>query len=128
MNADKPDFYLAATEVHELQEPVKCWRVKRLRRKARWFQYFTLRPELRNDYLLIKTEPAFHIGDRATNEILVSSKGPTLFPITEWPVFVYVLETAVPNLKDRQDILDSELRVVDWAGLFPTEEDARRFI
>ncbi|HET6261734.1 MAG TPA: hypothetical protein VFG99_05785 [Chloroflexia bacterium] len=125
IDTESPDFYLAATDHYELAAPIKCWRIKRIRGKMCRFRLPILHPEVGRGFLLIRVEPSMRMGDKIVGEVLVSSKGLPLFPITEWPVFIFVLETSVGDLVSRDVICDHEVKVFDWAALYPTEEAAR---
>jgi hypothetical protein len=89
------------------------------------FRLPILHPEVGGDFLLIRVEPNMRMGDKIVEEVLISSKGLPLFPITEWPVSIFVLETSGGDLVSRDVICDHEVRVFDWAMLYATEEAAR---
>jgi hypothetical protein len=53
-------------------------------------------------------------------------QGSSLFPITEWPVFVHVARPLIDEPALRCALQDNELESIAWAELYPTEEAARK--
>lgn len=116
-----PDFYLASSEGYDLEEPRRCWGIKRLSTTDR------------DDLLLVKIDPpligqTFGLGDRDIDRVLLLSRhvGHTLFPVTEWPTFVHVARLLIENPEARDNVLPGEFESVAWAEIYKTEEDARR--
>jgi hypothetical protein len=121
MSNTSPDFYLASSEGYNLAEPRKCFRIKRLRGDAR------------DDYLLIHIDPPiigqqYGLGGKDISEVIVATrhKGDSLFPITNWPVFVHVARTLSEHSEEREVLHDGEFEEIAWAELYPTEADARQ--
>lgn len=117
---DNPDFFLASSEGYNLEEPRRCKRIKRVRSDSR------------DDLLLIMVEPPligqpFGLGGRDIDTLLVGTrhKGATLFPITDWPVFVHVARLLIKNPEEREQIHDNEFESIAWAELYATESEAR---
>ncbi len=116
----QPDFYLASSENYDLEEPRKCFRIKRLR------------GEQRDDYLLIRIDPPisgqpYGFGQDIEKVIVVARhSGYSLFPITEWPVFVHVSVPLVDDPESRDLLRRDEVDHIAWAALYETEEEARR--
>lgn len=115
-----PDFYLASTEGYDLEEPRKCWKVRRLSTPDR------------SDLLLIRIEPPligqkFGLGGRDIDSVIVVArhKGCTLFPVAEWPVYVHVARLLVDLPEDKSELQASEFESIAWAELYRTENDAR---
>jgi len=115
-----PDFYLASTEGYNLEEPRKCWKMRRLSTPDR------------DDLLLIRIDPPligqkYGLGGRDIDRVIVATrrKGYTLFPITEWPVYVHVARLLVDLPENRSELQANEFEVIAWAELYKTEEDAR---
>lgn len=128
-NASTPDFYIGAFDVFEAPEPLMCWRIKRLVRVARWWQLPTLlRPYVQDEYLLVRTEPPVNVDGRQAAALLLAGKGGSLFPITEWPVSVFVLDSDATDLESRDGVRDDEIRVADWAMLFRDKEQAQQWL
>ena len=116
----KPDFYLASTEGYELDEPRRCWRVKRLKTDSR------------DDLLLVRIDPPligqkYGLGGRDINLVLVAPRqqGGSLFPINEWPLYIHVARLLIENPEDRDALRSDEFESIAWAELYRTEEDAR---
>lgn len=115
-----PDFYLASTEGYDLEEPRKCWKVRRLSTSDR------------DDLLLIRIDPPligqkYGLGGCDIDCVIVATrhKGYTLFPITEWPVYVHVARLLVDLPENRSELQATEFESIAWAELYKTEEDAR---
>jgi len=49
----------------------------------------------------------------------------TLFPVSEWPVFVHVARPLSVNPELRDTLREDEFETIAWAELYRTEEDAR---
>jgi hypothetical protein len=117
---DKPDFYLVSIEGYREGEPRSCKRIKRMR------------SDHRDDFLLIRVEPpligqSFGLGGEDIDTLAVATKhvGASLFPINEWPIYVYVLRLLIENPEEREQVHDNEFECIDWAALYRTEEEAR---
>src|SRR5437016_4412381 len=116
----EPDFYLASSEGYGLEEPRRCWRLKRLR------------TDKRDDLLLVKIEPPlpgqkYGLGSHDVYLILVATRhqGAVLFPVNEWPVFVHVARPLIANPELREELREDEFESIAWAELYRTEQDAR---
>jgi len=121
MSDRRPDFFLASSEGYNLTEPRGCWRIKRLSAPKR------------NDLLLVKVNPPldgqkYGKGDQGIDRLILATRhqGASLFPITEWPVFVHVARSLVENPQERDRLNDDEFESIAWAELYRSEENARR--
>ncbi|MCC7047273.1 MAG: hypothetical protein IT562_11225 [Alphaproteobacteria bacterium] len=103
-----------------MDAPRACWRIRRLSTKSR------------DDLLLVRIEPPlvgqkYGLGGEDIHEVIVATRhqGASLFPISEWPLYVHVarLKVAVPENRDRLE--PDEFDSIAWAELYPTREDAR---
>lgn len=115
-----PDFYLASTEGYGLDEPRRCWRIKRLATAGR------------DDLLLIRIDPPlvgqkYCLGARDLDTVVVATRhrGASLFPIQKWPVYVHVARPVVDHPELRDSLLPEEFESIAWAELYRTEDDAR---
>jgi hypothetical protein len=107
-----PDFYLASAEgYHELEEPRRGWRIKRVRTANR------------DDLLLIRIDPPligqrYGLGDRDIDYVLVAPRasGQSLFPINNWPVFVHIARPLIDNPELRDNLHDDEFKSIAWGG------------
>ncbi len=118
----KADFYLsAAGEVGgDLAIPRACWIRTRLR------------DDVRDDHMLIHVEPpvigqAFGLGGQNIVDLIISTRhsGFSLFPITEWPSYVYIArildETVAKTFVFRKD----QVEVIAWGMVFRTRDEAK---
>jgi hypothetical protein len=120
-----PDFYLASSESYSMGVPRCCWRVRRL--ASQW----------RDDLLVTRINPSLWINpsqwrtdndlpSRYLDVVLIAPrfKGSSLFPISEWPMYIHV---ALPLFDDLEhcDKIQSKVVSLAWAELYRTEEDAR---
>jgi hypothetical protein len=77
---NEPDFYMASTEGYGMEEPRRCWKIKRLATVKR------------KDFLLVRIDPPlpgqkYGLQGRDIDVVLVATRhqGASLFPITRWP-------------------------------------------
>lgn len=116
-----PDFYLTASGECELLSDLRACRVVR-----------RLRTQYRDDCMLVEISPpligqTFGLGDKDITLLLLSPRhaGTTLFPISEWPFYVYVARL-VKNQAPAGDSVDAnDLEVIAWARLYPDPNQAK---
>lgn len=115
-----PDFYLASTEGYDLEEPRKCWRIRRLTTSHR------------NDLLLIRIDPPligqhYGLGGCDIDFVIIATRheGATLFPITTWPVYVHVARLLIELPEGISKLQTTDFESIAWAELYKTEKDAR---
>lgn len=118
--ASAPDFYLSSSEGYDLDEPRSCWRIGRARTTAR------------DDLLLVKIDPPligqkYGLGGRDIDVVVVAPRhqGASLFPVSEWPVYVHVARLLVEPPAPSQTLRQEDLESIAWAELYKTEQDAR---
>ena len=116
----EPDFYLASAEGYGMEEPRRCWRIKRLA------------TDNRDDLLLARIDPPLpgqKYGEpRDIDLVLLATRheeGSSLFPVTAWPVYVHVARPLVSDAEHREKLQAHEFQSIAWAELYRTEEDAR---
>ena len=114
----EPDFYLASSEGYNLEQPRRCWRVRRLT-GDHW-----------DDFLLVRIDPPligqqYGLGANDLDHVIVAARhsGASLFPIRKWPAFVHVAQALVP-LEGRNGIGKGEFESIGWAELYETEQQA----
>jgi hypothetical protein len=122
LNSDmpkNPDFYLAAAEYEPLRAPRACTAVGRLR------------DQIRDDYMLIEIDPLlngqmFGLGSKDISLLILSTrhKGLTLFPIMEWPCFVYVTRILDVEILECRSFESNQVELIAWAMLYQTLEEA----
>lgn len=115
-----PHFFLASTEGYDMEEPRACWRLRRVLN------------EFRDDLLLIRIDPPvtgqkFGLGDQDFDEVIVTThhEGASLFPISEWPLYVHVARLLAPLPDNQTRLQSSGIETIAWAELYPTLEAAR---
>lgn len=121
MVVTEPDFYMTSNESKNLKPLRKCYITKRIAAEGR------------DDYLLIQVSPPiegrdYGLSDQTLIEVIVAAHlvGVTLFPITKWPVSVYVLRALIEDPENRNALRDDELELLAWADLYKSEEAAKR--
>jgi hypothetical protein len=115
-----PDFFLScAGEYKPLSEPRACWA------KAR------LRNAIRDDYMLIEINPAligqsFGLADKNITQLIISTRleGYTLYPITRWPVPVYVSRILDEAILATLLLKENQVELIAWGMIFRTLEAA----
>jgi hypothetical protein len=114
-----PDFYLASSESYEFDQPRRCWRVKRLATPNR------------DDLLLVKIDPplrAQEYGSQGRIDLVAVApklKGRSLFPVSEWPMWVHVAHLFIDDPESRDKLQFEEFESIAWAALYRTEEEAK---
>jgi hypothetical protein len=115
-----PDFYLSsAGEYQPLTEPRACWTRARLRDPAR------------DDHMLVEIDPplvgqGFGLGDKDITQLIISGKyqGDSLFPITAWPLSVYVARILDEGIVESRSFTRDQVELIAWAMLFRTFDEA----
>jgi hypothetical protein len=115
-----PDFYLASSDSYNLAISRRVWGVKRMSIPKR------------NDVLLARIDPPIsnreHGGNYSNIDLVLlvtRHKGTSLFPVSEWPLSVYVVRPLV-NVEDRDSLNLDEFENIAWAALYRTEQDVQR--
>jgi hypothetical protein len=117
-----PDFYMSSSESLNLRDVRRCWRIRRIASDSR------------DDLLLTKIQPAirsstYDLASDLDTVILASHlQGESLFPIGTFPdrpLPVYVAHSLIEDLAERSFIGDSELELLAWAELYPSEAEAK---
>lgn len=115
-----PDFFLStAGEYEPLAEPRACWALARLQ------------DPIRNDHMLIRIEPPlsgqeFNLGNMEIRQLVISARhqGYTLYPISEWPSFVYVARILDDAILQTLSFTRGQIEPVAWGLIFPTLQAA----
>jgi hypothetical protein len=112
-----PDLIMVSSEFRFLEDPRRCWSVKRF--PTDW------RPD---DLLLLKIDPPFSgdiVGVEASiDSVIVATRhlGSTLFPVNESPVYVHVAISLVPQPESRERLAANETKVIAWAELYRSQD------
>ncbi len=102
------NFYLISTELREPYEPRACRIVRRLR------------SEVRDDLALVEVEPPLarhiHETDEDISWLILASRqqGGSLFPVSEWPLPVYICRLKGKDKPAGDTIASEDLAILDW--------------
>lgn len=115
-----PDFYLTtAGEYEPLAAPRAC------RQRAR------LHDELRDDYMLVDIEPPLPgqrlgLGGYDVTSLVLSSRhrGQTLYPVSEWPTYVYVAHVLDNEIPSSGMLSKGQLKLIAWGAIFRSLREA----
>jgi hypothetical protein len=115
-----PDFFMStAGEYESLAAPRACWERARLR------------DVVRDDHMLIDIEPGltgqrFGLGSVDITQLIISARhrGETLYPISEWPLFVYVARILDRAIIESLSFTREQIELLAWGALFRTREEA----
>ena len=104
-----------------MEEPRRCWRLRRLRTDGR------------DDLLLVRINPPligqkYGLGDLDIDRVVLAPRhrGASLFPVSEWPIYVHVARLTIELPEGHDSLRDEELELIAWAELYRTTEEARR--
>ncbi len=118
-----PDFYLTtAGEYGPLSDPRAC------RQRAR------LSDELRDDYMLVDIDPPlpgqrFGLGGSDVTSLVISSRhhGHTLYPISEWPSYVYVARVVDNRTPPASELSRGQVELIAWGTIFRSLQEAAEY-
>ena len=121
MNDSIPHFYLTtAGEYEPLAEPRPCWTLGRLR------------DSVRDDYMIVRIAPPltgqlFGLGGNDISVLLLSSRheGFTLFPINEWPSYVYVARIVDEEVLKSSSFTSEQVQYIAKGTLYSSFNDAK---
>jgi len=105
------DFYLVSTELREPYEPRACRMITRLR------------SDVRDDLALVEIDPPLPRQVYETTEeikwLILGSRhqGTSLFPVSEWPLPVYICRTKGSNNPPAEKLVSETLAIVDWGEI-----------
>jgi hypothetical protein len=114
------DFYLTtAGEFEPLREPRACTTVGRVRDSRR------------DDYMLVEIDPhlpgqQFGLGEKGISLLILSTRhvGHSLFPITEWPCYVYVARILDDSIVASGSFSASQVELIAKGTLYRSAMDA----
>lgn len=109
-----PDFYMVSSDGYLLgNEPINCYIRKRL-----YGGHV-------DGYMLCDVTPAiigqsYGLGKTDIHQIIVASRfeGMSLFPILEWPTYIYVARPLVENIELKTYIKTSDIELIAWAEIY----------
>ena len=113
----KVDFYLTSCDLDGTGGVREVRRVKRLRYGSR------------DDLLLVKVTPPFSAPSRGAEpmhrqSLIIASlwvERP-LFPVSGWPIGVYILSPRRAGLGSVDEVFDKDFKTIGWGELYPTGE------
>jgi hypothetical protein len=113
-----PDFFLTSKgEGEEFSIPCACRFIARKR------------DNVRDDYMLVEIHPhakSKKSGNEFSHLLLAARhSGVTLFPISEWPTFVYVNGVLDASVVTKDEFKLSQIEMICWGAIFPTLEAAQ---
>lgn len=116
-------FFLHTKENSDLTELQACWELARLK------------DNFRNDYMLVKIDPPiigqpYGLGDKNINTVILATrhKGYTLFPVTKWPAFVYVIRILDESIISTGRFVTEQVEMILWGVLYRTRSEAEAFL
>jgi hypothetical protein len=84
--------------------------------------------------MLIEIAPAlagqmFGLGSADISALIISSRhsGQTLFPVSEWPSYVYVARIVDDTITSSHTFGRDQVELIAWGSIFRTLEHARDF-
>lgn len=116
-----PDFYLTSSEGYDLEQPVACYKRKKLNGKnSDGYMLCDIKPSLDGSKYLAEKK---HI-----HQVVFASrhKNYSLFPILVWPAYVHV---AVPLKNDSFEffeINEQDLKLIAWGELYKQHSEIKR--
>jgi hypothetical protein len=82
--------------------------------------------------MLIRVEPPLAArmahGEHAYDRLIVAphAQGETMFPISSWPLHVYVVRSGADDPEKLQFLEDAASEILFWGELYPTEEAVKQ--
>lgn len=117
LNVHTPDFYLFSFEGYHLDDfPRACFMLKRLYGKRL------------DGYMLCDISPIIigqSYGNQHIQQVIIANRldGTSLFPISEWPMAVYVMRLLNENAEFKEVIDKTDVDLIAWAEIFKRKED-----
>ena len=110
-----PDFYLIEDDGYKHELKISCFKRKKMLGVNS------------TGYLLCDISPGiigqkYGLGDKDICQVLfvVRHVGVSLFPISTWPTYVYVVRPLIDNIEDVKYIRASDIELMFWGILYPT--------
>lgn len=113
-----PDFYLISSEGYSLQNPIKCYKRKKLAGKH---------PD---GYMLCDISPSldgskYSVDGGNISQLVFASRHEnySLFPVKTWPSYVHVAVSETRNLINSFDLKASDIKLIAWGELYKEYSD-----
>jgi hypothetical protein len=120
----KPDFFLTSTETSEVFELRKCFRLKRI-----------VSVERPDNFLAVKISPVilgqpYGMGANDISEVVLATRhaGRSLFPVNEWPLYVYVCRIINDGAYRLGKASAKDLEIMFWGEIYRIEDEARKVV
>ena len=115
-----PDFYLMSSEGYSLQDPIECYKRKKLTGKHT------------DGYMLCDINPSlngskYSLDNKKIDQLVFSSrhKNYSLFPIPTWPAYVHIAIAEKNNLTNSFDLKESDIKLIAWGELYKEYSDIK---
>jgi hypothetical protein len=112
-------FLTTCGEYSELTEPRACHTLDRLK------------DQNHNDYMLVEIDPplsgrTFGLGSQDIRHLLLSTTlaNKSLFPITEWPAYVYVTRMLDESVLTNLEFTAQQVELIARGFLYPSLDEA----
>ena len=113
------DFALCTEGRGDLSYPRVCRRRQRLR------------DSIRDDYLLVDIAPpiigqSYGLGDKDIGQLILATRhqGVTLFPVNEWPAYVYVYRILDDAILSQSTFEAHQVEMIIWGMIFRSLREA----
>lgn len=114
-----PDFYMFSSDSYSLaDQPRSCFKRK------------SLYGSLVDGYILCDIDPvligqSYGLGARDIDQVIIASRleGMSLFPIGEWPTYVYVFRPLIKNIELKTFIEQTDIELIAWAEIYKDLSD-----
>jgi len=121
MTANAPDFFLGSSEHRgEWSLPRACWIQARIN------------DDNGGEYLLVRINPpvigqTYGLGEHDIADLIIAPhcSGATLFPLSRFPLPVYVYRILDRAIADDFSFNPSRVEMVAWCEIYRKEEDAK---
>jgi hypothetical protein len=114
-----PDFYLISSEGYGLNDPIACFKRRRLYGKH---------PD---GYLLCDIKPAlvgqkYGIGSGSVKQLVLACRhqGYSLFSINEWPLYVHIALPLLAKFEANDDVKEVDIKLIGWGEIYQTKAQA----
>jgi hypothetical protein len=115
-----PDFFIFSQEGYNLDDlPRACYKRVRLYGKDRL-----------DDFMLCDISPyingqGYGLGDKDITQIVIANRvqGTSLFPISEWPISVYLARITNPKIESKKWVDETNISLIACASLYQLEKD-----
>lgn len=90
--------------------------------------------EYRDDYMLIDIDPPltgarFGLGGEKITSLVIASRhrGQTLYPVSEWPSYVYVARIVDNKSPSTSALATGQIELIAWGAIFKSLGEASKY-